>query len=168
MPFNNNPVLATAATVLLGLSIHTAAAAGPPPADIHGSASDNAEIIAPVEPRHRPQETPQTTLMAPQAACDMSGYAQNSGQALVDHILQSDSACIDNLYDGNATSFAAFTRERMIAVADGAAQMAADYSAAAGDTSINKLYYFLRTGYYIEYYYPDDTEAFGSQVQADP
>lgn len=165
MTFNNHkPVLATAAAILLGIACRTAGAESPSPATFPDNAVQR-EIIAPVEPKYEPRQRARAALAAPVAVCDMDGYAQNSGQALVDHILQSDSSCIDNLYTGNATSFAAFTRQKMISVADAAAQMARDYSAAASDSSINKLYYFLRTGYYIEYYFPDDVPPFNAEVQ---
>lgn len=165
MSVNNKSVLCTAAAVLLGLACQVASARAPLPA--HTQATDTGrEIIAPVEPKYEPRQQLRTLSTAALAACDMGGYAQKTGQALVDHILQSDSSCINNLYDGNATSFASFSQQKMITVADAAAQMARGYSAAAGDTSINKLYYFLRTGYYIEYYYPDDVQPFDANVQA--
>ncbi|MFC6635639.1 M9 family metallopeptidase [Microbulbifer taiwanensis] len=161
---NNNSVLGTAAAVLLSLVSQVSTAEAPLPA--HPAATITpAEINAPVEPKYEPPRQLRALSTVTQAACDMNGYAQNSGQALVDHILQSDINCINNLYDGNATSFAAFTRQRMIDVADATTDLAADYRAADGDTSINKLFYFLRTGYFIEYYYPDDTEAFDDNVQ---
>ncbi len=153
--------------------------AAPSPATPLTSTALDATIHAPVEPRYNPneqtQQTPQVVPMQLQAfstlaveplnTCDADGYAQNNGQALVDYILQSESSCINDLYDGNATSFASFSNQKMITVANAAQQMAADYNAADGNASINKLFYFLRTGYYIEYYYPESV-SFSSNVQS--
>ncbi|MCK7596722.1 M9 family metallopeptidase [Microbulbifer sp. CAU 1566] len=165
------------AATLLGAALQAHAA--PMPATPTTSTASDFTISAPVEPRYNPEQLQQATpqvatlqlqnfsLLAvePLATCDATGYAQYSGQALVDHILQSESSCINDLYDGNSTSFASFTNQKMVTVANAAQQMAADYSAADGDASINKLFYFLRTGYYIEYYYPDEV-SFSSNVQS--
>lgn len=136
----------------------------------------NSSVIAPVEPRYQPptpvtspqQMSPQTlsisAMAEPLATCDVSGYGQKSGQALVDHILLSETNCINDLYDGNSNSFASFTSQKMVTVADAARQMGQDYSASNDDSSINKLFYFLRTGYFIEYYYPDEL-TFNNSVQ---
>lgn len=163
---NNKPwVLATIVSVFSGFIHFSVRAEGPAPADPTRALAQR-EIIAPVEPRYEDLQPRSGTLMAePQAVCDMDGYAQKSGQALVEHILASDNSCINNLYTGNPTSFASFTRQKMIDAASAAAQMAGSYTAATGDSSINKLYYFLRTGYYIEYNYPDDIQPFNPDVQ---
>ncbi|WP_105101564.1 M9 family metallopeptidase [Microbulbifer pacificus] len=176
---NNHPILSMHSLItglaasLLGAAIQVHAA--PMPANPPSSTAVDMTIRAPVEPRYNPQQvTPQVvplqwqnfSLLAaePLDTCDAAGYAQNSGQALVDHILQSESSCINDLYDGNSTSFASFTSQKMITVANAAQQMAANYRAADGDTSINKLFYFLRTGYYLQYYYPDNV-SFSGNVQ---
>ncbi|WP_066964312.1 M9 family metallopeptidase [Microbulbifer sp. Q7] len=139
------------------------------------STADRATVIAPVEPKFNPQNNTQdnsqdntqkntqvspllfsSMAVEPLATCDTEGYAQKSGQALVDHILTLEGSCINDLYDGNSTSFASFSPQKMVTVANAAQQMAADYRASNGDTRINKLFYFLRTGYYLEYNYPND------------
>ncbi|WP_196139304.1 M9 family metallopeptidase [Aliikangiella sp. G2MR2-5] len=133
-------------------------------------------VEAPVEPKHAHQDkqskqpykiSQSLNMIAVQAAaaCDTNGYASKSGQALVDHILNSDGSCINDLYDANATSFAAFSSIKMITVANAAANMASGYSAANGPNNINNLYYFLRTGYYHEYYSSDQVGPYGSDVQ---
>ncbi|MFV8782575.1 collagenase [Microbulbifer sp. SA54] len=129
--------------------------------------------MAPVEPRYIPEQ--QTTSQAvqtfaaqataePLATCNAADYAQYSGQALVDHILASDTSCINDLYEGNSTSFASFTPQKMVTVANAAESLSETYDASLEDASINKLFYFLRTGYYIEYYYPDNV-SFNTSVQ---
>ena len=102
----------------------------------------------------------------PLAACDVNGYATKTGQALVDHILTQDGSCINDLYDANATSFAAFQSSKMVTVANATASLASGYSSANGPHNINNLYYFLRTGYYHEYYSPDQVGPYGSDVQS--
>ena len=176
----NNPILrplhsliTVLAATLLAASIQVHAA--PAPANPSISTANDTKVIAPVDPRYNPEEQVQTSSLQLQtfslitaeltSTCDVTGYANNSGQALVDHILQSESSCINDLYDGNNDSYASFTNQKMITVADAARQMATDYYAAGGDSSINKLFYFLRTGYYLEYYYPDNV-SFNGNVQS--
>ncbi|WP_226703151.1 M9 family metallopeptidase [Microbulbifer elongatus] len=161
------------AATLLGASMQVYAA--PAPANPSISTANDTKVIAPVDPRYNPEEQVQTSSLQLQtfslitaeltSTCDVTGYANNSGQALVDHILQSEGSCINDLYDGNNDSYASFTNQKMITVADAARQMATDYYAAGGDSSINKLFYFLRTGYYLEYYYPDNV-SFNGNVQS--
>ncbi|MET1256256.1 M9 family metallopeptidase [Aliikangiella maris] len=98
------------------------------------------------------------------ATCTASEYANRSGQSLVDYILTQDMYCINDLFEANSTSFAAFTSAKMVTVANAAASLAQSYR--LGDSStINNLYYFLRTGYYHEYYSPDRVGPFGSDVK---
>ncbi len=126
-------------------------------------------IDAPIDPLHNHSQR-QLNLSSKQlsqvqkANCDTAGYATKTGQALVDHILTQASECINDLYTANATSFAAFQSANMVTVANGAAAMASTYSATNGPDTINNLYYFLRTGYYIQYYNSDNVPAYGSNV----
>ena len=87
--------------------------------------------------------------------CDSvySGYGSKTGQALVDHILANPSECIDALYSGDATAIAAAQAEKMYSVANATAALAQTYDPATStDVTLGKLYYFLRTGYYVQYY----------------
>lgn len=130
------------------------------------------DVAAPVEPlpvmaTNPVQAAPQTLSLQSAAvvACDTAGYGTKTGQALVDHILNQPSNCINDLYTANATSFAAFQPANMAAVANATAAIASGYSASNGPNNINNLYYFLRTGYYISYYNPGDVGTYGSSVK---
>lgn len=88
-------------------------------------------------------------------SCDNvdAGYGSKTGQALVDHILNNPSTCIDALFNGNATAISAFQADKMYTVANATAALASSYNpATASEETIGKLYYFLRTGYYVQYY----------------
>ena len=129
--------------------------------------------IAPIEPEpdRNNLQTPVlkvqslATTMAAVAPCDSNGYATRSGQSLVDYILSQDGSCINDLYTANATSFAAFQATKMVTVASAAATMASSYSDNGSSNSINNLYYFLRTGYYHEYYSPDQVGPYAADVK---
>ena len=100
--------------------------------------------------------------------CDTvySGYGNKTGQALVDHILANPSSCIDALYNGDSTAIAAFQADKMYSVANATAALANSYNpSTATEETIGKLYYFLRTGYYVQYYNPSAIPAYPSWVK---
>ena len=100
--------------------------------------------------------------------CDTvySGYGNKTGQALVDHILANPSSCIDALYNGDSTAIAAFQADKMYSVANATAALASSYNpSTATEETIGKLYYFLRTGYYVQYYNPSAIPAYPSWVK---
>ncbi len=84
-------------------------------------------------------------------AAATSGYGSKTGQALVDHILNNPNECINDLFNGEPNSIAAFSASNMAFVANATASLATSYSAAGSEVSIGKLYYFLRAGYYVQY-----------------
>lgn len=82
-----------------------------------------------------------------------AGYGNRTGQALVDHILNNPANCIDALFNGDSTAIAAFQANNMLTVANAAANMARSYNPNnTNSETIGKLYYFLRAGYYVQYY----------------
>ncbi|BFM12146.1 M9 family metallopeptidase [Simiduia litorea] len=176
MNINNNRGLLTLSLSLSLLASSFSMSSSAQQAPLSQSVPNNPHSqthIAPVEPLPD-RNTVQTpvlktqklaTTMAAVAACDTNGYATKTGQSLVDHILSQDISCINDLYTANATSFAAFQSPKMVTVANATASMAASYRASGGSTSINNLYYFLRTGYYHEYYSPNDVGPYASDVK---
>ncbi|TQV85489.1 M9 family metallopeptidase [Aliikangiella coralliicola] len=190
MKFNKKNIMLSISAAWLGVS--TLSLAGPAPQsgivkNTHSHHANHLTVSAPVEPKpdalkhsekflahnHSAKtlsnkHSTLSSLVAPAAAaaCDMDGYATKTGQALVDHILTQEESCINDLYTGNATSFAAFQPAKMITVANATASLASSYSATSGPNNINSLYYFLRTGYYIEFYFPDDVGPYGNDVQS--
>ncbi|XP_028163380.1 uncharacterized protein LOC114354958, partial [Ostrinia furnacalis] len=104
--------------------------------------------------------------VAAAANCDslLSGYGNKTGQALVDHILSSPNECINDLFSGNATAIAAFSANNMQAVANATATLASSYNASGSEVTLGKLYYFLRAGYYVQYYNPSKIPAYPSWV----
>lgn len=106
--------------------------------------------------------------VAAAASCDsfISGYGSKTGQALVDHILNSPNECINDLFSGNATAIAAFSANNMYTVANATATLANSYNASGNEVTLGKLYYFLRAGYYVQYYNPTKIPAYPSWVGA--
>ena len=183
MKFSKKSIMLSISMLWIGASTSVVAGPAPQSGFVKNSHTKHVDVVAPVEPKpdvllksvhaHQNKSNTQTlnqrTLtvkaLAAAEACDMNGYATKTGQALVDHILTQDESCINDLYTGNATSFAAFQPAKMISVANATAGIASSYSATSGPNNINSLYYFLRTGYYIEFYFPDNVGPYGNDVQ---
>lgn len=100
--------------------------------------------------------------------CDtlVSGYGSKRGQALVDHILSSPNECISDLFSGDGTAIAAFSADNMQTVANAATDLARNYNPSGQEVSLGKLYYFLRAGYYVQYYNSAQLPAYPSWVSS--
>lgn len=101
---------------------------------------------------HSQQLLAAQALAADACAAALSGYGSKSGQALVDHILATPNHCINDLFNGEANSIAAFSASKMAFVANATASLARSYNASGTEVTIGKLYYFLRAGYFVQYY----------------
>lgn len=110
---------------------------------------------------------PQSYALAAAQPCDglVSGYGSKSGQALVDHILASPNECINELFSGDANAINAFSASKMTLVANATASLARSYNASGSDVTLGKLYYFLRAGYYVQYYNPTQIPAYPSTMR---
>ncbi|TQV89603.1 M9 family metallopeptidase [Aliikangiella coralliicola] len=185
MNFKKKSLLISAVALCFGASVNAADKAPlERQIDKHRLHHTNTSIIAPVEPMptellrhshsHADSNLNRNTLNAARlqnveaaaADCDTAGYGTKTGQELVDHILNSPGECINDLYDANETSFAAFQSANMLTVANAASDLAEEYSAQAGSHSLNNLYYFIRTGYYHEFYSSDHVGPYGSDVKS--
>ncbi len=98
-------------------------------------------------------------------ATALSGYGSKTGQALVDHILNNPNHCINGLFNGEPNSIAAFSANNMAFVANATASLASSYNASGTEASIGKLYYFLRAGYYVQYYNNNQIPAYPQSVK---
>lgn len=98
-------------------------------------------------------------------ATALSGYGSKTGQALVDHILSNPNHCINGLFNGEPNSVAAFSASNMAFVANATASLASSYNASGTEVSIGKLYYFLRAGYYVQYYNNTQIPAYPQSVK---
>ena len=89
--------------------------------------------------------------------CDLNEFVVRSGSALVEFIQSEHYECISPLF-GDSTErierirMAAFQQENMIYVAGATAQFATTYDGTDPQDRLNNLYYFLRAGYYNEFY----------------
>lgn len=95
----------------------------------------------------------------------LSGYGSKTGQALVDHILNNPNDCINGLFNGEPNSINAFSASNMAFVANATAAHATSYNASGTEVSIGKLYYFLRAGYYVQYYNDTKIPAYPQSVK---
>ena len=105
--------------------------------------------------------------------CDDEGLVTRSGEALAAHIRSMPIECLYRLFEDAPGSirFTAFRAQNMIDVAAVAATLSATYDG-TNATNLTELFLFLRTGYYVVFYEPDDldwdgrTEAIGRAVIA--
>ncbi|MCT6700531.1 M9 family metallopeptidase [Rheinheimera sp. 4Y26] len=97
-------------------------------------------------------------------ATALSGYGSKTGQALVDHILNNPNHCINGLFNGEPNSISAFSATNMAFVANATASLASSYNASGTEVSIGKLYYFLRAGYFVQYYHSNKIPAYPQSV----
>ncbi len=98
-------------------------------------------------------------------ASALSGYGSKTGQALVDHILNNPNHCINGLFNGEPNSISAFSATNMTFVANATASLASSYNASGTEVSIGKLYYFLRAGYFVQYYNSSKIPAYPQSVK---
>ena len=85
--------------------------------------------------------------------CGLNEFAVRSGSALVEYIQSKIYECISPLFSRGPEQIrmAAFQQENMIYVARATAQFATTYDG-TDSNNLHNLYYFLRAGYYNEFY----------------
>lgn len=113
----------------------------------------------PAQPKRDLRSSPMrpATRAVAAVACDTNQYAALSGSALVKYIQDAGTDCANKLFTGNSTSFAAFTKANMTAVANSTTSYASVYTGI--DTyNLEALYLFLRAGYYVAYYWPNNVD----------
>ncbi|MEU2656901.1 M9 family metallopeptidase [Streptomyces sp. NPDC007325] len=95
------------------------------------------------------------------AACDVTDFTTRTGSALVEAVKAADPNCVNDLFlltGGDARG--AFREAQMVTVADA---LRANSAAYPGDnsTSTYQLVYFLRAGYYVQWYNSGDVGDYG-------
>ncbi|WP_327086145.1 collagenase [Nonomuraea sp. NBC_01738] len=96
------------------------------------------------------------------AACDVEG---KTGSALVAAVKAADSACVNGLFSLTGTrARAAFQESQMVTVANALRDNGAAYP---GDnsTATLQLVMYLRAGYYVQWYYPQDVGTYGASLR---
>ncbi|MFJ9694759.1 M9 family metallopeptidase [Kitasatospora sp. NPDC101183] len=100
------------------------------------------------------------------APCDVSGFTGKTGAALVQQVKGASLDCVNTLFQltGNDAK-AAFNEAQMVTVANALRDTSATYP---GDnsTSASQLVFFLRAGYYVQWYNPDAVGAYGTNLQS--
>ena len=105
--------------------------------------------------------------------CDDEGFAGKTGEALVEHIRSAPYECVNRLFQDAPGSirFAAFCAQNMIDVATAVVPLATGYDA-TNASNLTELFVFLRAGFFVAFYEPDDldwsghTEAIGRAAAA--
>lgn len=97
-------------------------------------------------------------------SCRPSDFSSRTGSALVSYVKGSTTACISSLFNVTGSdAHGIFQESQMVTVADAFASAAASYG---GDNSndISQLEYFLRAGYYVQYYDSADVGSYGTAL----
>lgn len=103
--------------------------------------------------------------VSPSAACDPADFTGSTGEALVRRIKAAATACVNILFGlTGEDARLAFREAQMTSVARALRDASADYP---GDPSAGtpQLVLFLRAGYYVQWYHPDDVGPYGSGLR---
>ncbi|MFC9860424.1 MULTISPECIES: M9 family metallopeptidase [unclassified Streptomyces] len=103
-------------------------------------------------------------LAAP-AACNVSDFTSRTGDALVQQVTSTTTACVNTLFGVKGQDgYLAFREAQMVTIADA---MRARSAAYPGDSSTGmpQLVLFLRAGYYVQYYDPSTVGSYGPALR---
>ena len=104
--------------------------------------------------------------LAAQASCTPGDFGSRTGAALVSFIKASTTDCINSTFNLLGTDArGAFQESQMVTVANAFAANASSYP---GDnsTSTAQLVLYLRAGYYVQWYHPQDVGTYGPNLKA--
>ncbi|MFJ8042114.1 collagenase [Kitasatospora sp. NPDC096147] len=111
--------------------------------------------------RSKAQRSAPNALAA--ASCTPDDFAK-TGTALVQQVTSVDVACMNSLFNLDATGSAKVFREgQMATVADALRAASATYDG-TNNASIGQLVLFLRVGYYVQWRFPDQVGAYGAAL----
>ncbi|WP_329180900.1 collagenase [Streptomyces decoyicus] len=100
------------------------------------------------------------------ADCNVSDFTSKTGTELVEQIKQSETTCINTLFNvSGEDSKALFREEQMVTVANAFKDVATNYP---GDnsTSAAQVVLYLRAGYYIQYNQPENVGEYGPVLKS--
>ncbi|MEU9125784.1 collagenase [Streptomyces sp. NPDC048506] len=98
------------------------------------------------------------------ASCTPGDFGGKSGPELVDFVKASTTDCVNTLFAiTGKDAHDVFQEPQMVTVANAFQSLASSYP---GDNSTNvqQLILFLRAGYYVQYYHPDDVGKYGQDL----
>ncbi|MFG2226583.1 collagenase [Streptomyces sp. NPDC048644] len=100
------------------------------------------------------------------ADCNVSDFTSKSGAALVEQIKQSETSCINTLFSvAGADSKALFREEQMVTVANALKDVSANYPGDNSTSAAQEVLY-LRAGYYVQYYQPENVGEYGPTLKS--
>ncbi len=100
------------------------------------------------------------------ADCDVNDFISKTGDELVKQIKSVDTACINTLFTQvGSNAKALFDEAQMITVANALRDVSADYP---GDnsTSARQIVLYLRAGYFVQFYRPEDVGEYGPELKS--
>ncbi|MFA0115667.1 collagenase [Vibrio sp. 10N.261.46.E11] len=122
------------------------------------------ELLAPLSPTKL--TAPKQISRSSSPSCDIEKLITQDSQELLDEIKRQGYHCINNLQDmGETLETKVFTQKHMLAVAQQAALQSQSYQG-KGDLHLATLFYFVRIGYYVEFYNKQITYSKSVQVAA--
>ena len=83
--------------------------------------------------------------------CTSATLAALSGEAFVNYIIDNETSCLSFLFESTDAA-TLYSQTNFMSVANAATEKAATYD---GSQSLSNLFYYLRAGYYLEFYSPD-------------
>jgi len=104
--------------------------------------------------------------MAAAQSCQPSDFSSRSGSALVSYVKGSTTNCISSLFNvTGGDAHGVFQQSQMVTIANALGAAAASYT---GDnsTGVSQLEYFLRAGYYVQYYDPTDVGSYDGTLSS--
>lgn len=131
----------------------------------HHGVEDNHNERAPIaRVKVQPQQLNNVMLssQAIMATCDLNALASANSSNISNEIKTQGSACINELFSASSSiQSQVFTSDKMFAVANQAKSLSQTYPG-GGDTDLQALFLYLRTGFYAEFY--NDNISFSSWV----
>ncbi|QKW49561.1 collagenase [Streptomyces buecherae] len=113
-----------------------------------------------------PEQRRPSTRGRARAACDVGDFTGSTGAALVEKVRGAAPDCVNTLFNlTGADARGAFREEQMVTVADALRAGSADYPG-DGSTGMPQIVLFLRAGYFVHWYNPDDVGEYGPALRS--
>lgn len=138
----------------------------PPQQEIHEHAEYmpyNPQLNAPQENRPEVVTMPRMSFAGPD--CDEQMFTYIPDNQMGTTVQNEDTQCINKLFSLTSTSaYYTFKESKMIAVAQHLKKLAQNYNANRSN-GIDSIILFLRAGYYVQYYHPQDVGKYGKNLK---
>jgi len=100
------------------------------------------------------------------AACEVADFTGRTGSDLVEFIAGSETSCINTLFSlTGSDAHGAFREDQMVSVSYGMRDRSVNYTGDNG-TGLASLVLYLRAGYFVQWYHPQDVGEYGPALRA--